>query len=505
MSRPHNPARNDHASVARASQPRPNTPRFSPVARVAIAKASMSGDRRLTAARVWLGVCWMTGVFWMTGGSVLVVSLGCNGRGHRDVYQQKMAQEIRVLEDQLYEADYENRILMDKLHRAGLDRKTQSSSKALRSGSAGGPSTPSPSRPLDRTPPVPVPGPLESFDMGHGFNDGPIGDPPADDPFRSRTGEPESVPPGRPLRDPDASPSVRPDSSRLDDIRNGEGVRGDNGLPDLGSMIDEGEPVRPGELIPVPTPDAPPGENRRPNSSNPFTLPPPRTADPPGPSDMRIDPIEPGEILPPNSTNGSPDGPRGKIELPPGLGMLGGLGAVAGAGPQIVLATHQIEIDPTATQPRFVASEDDPTAGPMCDGIDVVIRGTDQYGNAIGLRSRTLDPIDKLATAQRPAMRPLADDARPPRVSLVALDPERSGDEAKLGRWDFDATLLDKLQRQTADENIVRLPIRWQEKRPSGDRVIVFARFENDQRDLRCDAEIRLDAQPSVAGWLPRR
>ena len=40
---------------------------------------------------------------------------GCRSRATRDLYTQKMASEIRVLEDQLYEADYQNRILRDKL------------------------------------------------------------------------------------------------------------------------------------------------------------------------------------------------------------------------------------------------------------------------------------------------------------------------------------------------------------------------------------------------------
>lgn len=48
----------------------------------------------------------------------LVVSSGCRGKAYRDVYQQKMIGEIRNLEDQLYEADYQNKILVDELARA---------------------------------------------------------------------------------------------------------------------------------------------------------------------------------------------------------------------------------------------------------------------------------------------------------------------------------------------------------------------------------------------------
>ena len=42
---------------------------------------------------------------------------GCRSRAHNDLYQDKMASEIRVLEDQLYDADYQNRVLRDKVWR----------------------------------------------------------------------------------------------------------------------------------------------------------------------------------------------------------------------------------------------------------------------------------------------------------------------------------------------------------------------------------------------------
>lgn len=43
---------------------------------------------------------------------------GCRGNAQRDLYADKMAGEIRVLEDQLYAADYENKTLREKLRRA---------------------------------------------------------------------------------------------------------------------------------------------------------------------------------------------------------------------------------------------------------------------------------------------------------------------------------------------------------------------------------------------------
>jgi hypothetical protein len=48
---------------------------------------------------------------------IVLTVCGCRGAAYRDVYQQKMVSEIRVLEDQLYEADYHNQVLVDELAR----------------------------------------------------------------------------------------------------------------------------------------------------------------------------------------------------------------------------------------------------------------------------------------------------------------------------------------------------------------------------------------------------
>lgn len=43
---------------------------------------------------------------------------GCRGAAHREVFQQKMAGRIRILEDQLNESDYQNQVLADQLARS---------------------------------------------------------------------------------------------------------------------------------------------------------------------------------------------------------------------------------------------------------------------------------------------------------------------------------------------------------------------------------------------------
>jgi hypothetical protein len=54
----------------------------------------------------------------VVAGIALIALGGCRGAAHREVFQQKMAGRIRILEDQLNEADYQNQILADQLARS---------------------------------------------------------------------------------------------------------------------------------------------------------------------------------------------------------------------------------------------------------------------------------------------------------------------------------------------------------------------------------------------------
>ena len=372
-------------------------------------------------------------------------SAGCRGRAKRDLYTQKLQQEVRVLEDQLYEADYENRVLIEKLRRTRTELALEEEVPPAR------PDLPPPRRPSGREP---------------------LDESPQD---RQRK------PPRRPAT---PVPDDRPDSQPGED------------LFDPSEAIDEGDLVDPSELLdPGNLPDGP----------GPLP-PPPGLPEPPGPDDLRIDPIEKGEILPPPTSNGRPEGPPGKIELPD-LSLLGGLGPVAGASPKIVLRTSKIEIDTSQTRPHLTQNAATETGQPsqtVTAGIDLVIRGIDQYGHPIGLLPKTHDPTARLASSATPPTRPISDPQQPPKLSVLLLDAAKTGDEAKLGRWEFDETLLSRLQQQSPDGFTIRVPIRWQEARPSGDEVIVFARLQGAGRDMRCEAEVPLNPTPSVAGWLPR-
>ncbi|MEM6980380.1 MAG: hypothetical protein AAF539_12005 [Planctomycetota bacterium] len=442
-------------------------------------------------------------------GFVLPATAGCRGRAQEDLYAQKLRQEVRVLEDQLYEADYENRVLIDKLRRAKASQHKaadQSSdvihervhqASPLKSDESRGDAHPS-----------------KPFDMGHDLDS-----PPLTDPFRPRGSGtltppgndsaevPEMVPPGKPQQTSEASSENRGPEDDDDSVlplpkRDSRPNSDSFELPDIDSLIDEGQLVDPADIG---TPSMP--ESSR--APGPSLMPgPPQVPEPPGAGDQRLDPIEQGKPLPPNSINGRPDGPPGKIVMPPGLGMLGGLGAVAGSSPKVILKVARIDIEPHATQPRFGRREDDDPANAntlICEGIDVVIAGHDQYGQPIGFHPKAIDPASRLASQDLPQTRPIDQQDPIEGISVVVLDPNRSGDDVRLGRWDFDADMLDQIQRRSPEPHRLRLPIRWQEKQPLASEVVVFARYAAGERDLRCEAKVRLTAQPSVAGWLPRK
>ncbi|WP_233215760.1 hypothetical protein [Rhodopirellula bahusiensis] len=430
-------------------------------------------------------------------------TIGCRGRAKREVYSQKMAREIRLLEDQLYEADYENRVLIEKLRRAkaaaasaGTNPPPASRRNPNLTQGLSKPSVTDSKRPPD---PVVDPEPDSSnddagddFDMGADLEGPEFIDPGVPDKFAPRD---------QPLIDPsDPSPADLDVSPDAEDVPPGKKDQTDipfdfgNGM-DLDSMIDPGEPFipdsDPGSLLPAPTQPVPPGTN-----------------------DLKFDPVVPGDPVPPSSPSGRPDSPPGQIDLPAGLGMLGGLGKVNGAPERIELYTAKLSVNDKNSLPRFAsdtASNQAPPTNPdypPTEGIDVVVDSMDQYGHAIALMGDSLNPVTKLASSEKPQPKPIPESFEKSFLSIVVLDASKTGDEAKLGRWDFGPDQLVRLQQMSAVDlprESLRIPIRWKDKQPAGEKVVVFVRMKQGERDVRCDAEMDLRSKASVAGWLPRR
>ncbi|TWU43288.1 hypothetical protein Q31b_23260 [Novipirellula aureliae] len=177
----------------------------------------------------------------------LLAASGCQSRAHNDLYRQRMASEIRVLEDQLYDADYQNRVLREKLERA----KRQTVEPA-------GPLDPQSDGPkLNAVPPSASTPPSDSFDLEGEFDE-------------------TMIDPG--IADPDALvPSDRFESP-FEDEPSWETDRSQLPLPPPiggpeppGKSDTEFSPIEPGELLPPPNPGgeelpAPPGQIRLPDA-----------------------------------------------------------------------------------------------------------------------------------------------------------------------------------------------------------------------------------------------
>ncbi|TWU37029.1 hypothetical protein [Novipirellula artificiosorum] len=187
----------------------------------------------------------------------IMTALGCQSRAHNDLYRQRMASEIRVLEDQLYDADYQNQVLRDQLQRA---KSQAEASKRSVGGTVPAPE-PRPHLAPDRQPSLDPSSLPDSIDMEDGFD--------------------------APLIDPgEAVPMDQLGNPFLDT----EDVQG----------IDE-EPVdeldAESEMLPLPPPIGEP--------------------EPPGKADTEVLPIEPGELLPPpNPGFEELPTPPGQIQLP---------------------------------------------------------------------------------------------------------------------------------------------------------------------------------------------
>ncbi|KAA5543788.1 hypothetical protein FYK55_11470 [Roseiconus nitratireducens] len=207
--------------------------------------------------------------------AILLLTSGCRGRAQQDLYHAKLTREIRVLEDKLYAADYQNRVLRDELQRA------QQTGDGIQ---------------LHPTDEIILDPPEDRTRNSAGQADKEeLGDPFLDDgsgaaPDREFGELPAPPPPGQTMEAPGEEPLKDP------------GANSDQASGPAKSSGDESQE----ESIPLPTPDEKSGVEPTPD-------PQPPTAD-----DQQVPPVIPGELQPP----GNDDQPPGKIELPPGTKML---------------------------------------------------------------------------------------------------------------------------------------------------------------------------------------
>ena len=357
---------------------------------------------------------------------------GCRSRAHNDVYRQRMASEIRVLEDQLYDADYQNRILQQKLELA-----------ESRVG------TPSSKPPASKSSPSVSPAPYH-----------PTFPPPV------RT---DSVPNQNPVPLSDSQPPGME-----------YGFESDLELPDF----DTGSPIAPEALtdpeypnepieMGTPSPPAAPTETdaatSKPDSSgaadsdSPFEkklLPAPGGPEPPGKSDTDIPKIEPGDILPPPGKEDGEALPPGQISLPDSV--------QAAAG-----EPTEIRLHPGLSRGYRINNQ--------IQGMNIVVNVLDKVGKTVELEDFDVEA----------------------ELSVVILDPERENEDARLGRWDFSKREISTLIQSDPISGF-HIPIKWKDRKPVGDEIIVHVRIRAEEDEMRCNGTLQVEKAKVAAGWSPR-
>lgn len=374
--------------------------------------------------------------------ALALLSCGCRGRAQEEIYQQKLTGEIRVLEDQLYQADYQNRILMDRVRRAEakaneLDAATNRRPAVQKRSPPNASSRPSAAGPLAQ----PEPDPNTS------------GDPAAAQSPGDRTTRPR-------VPDPD-------DAGPLLDL-------------DPDSLIDPGEPAKPDEIEMRPPADAKPAGRAPATDSAPSAKSPkpqpmqlalaPGGPQPPGADDMRVPPIEPGSAEPPPPGGVSLEGPPGQIELGSDLRFLG-----RAAASTVVAPPAKIEVHPSFSG-RYRFDDEQ-----VSEGMLLVVTALDADDKTVKLADFEIDA----------------------ELTVVALDPTREPSEARIGIWEFTPDQVQELVRERPISGL-HIPVRWQNDQPTSDDVLVHVRLRTDDEELRCEGTIKLNRAAGMAQWTPR-
>lgn len=407
--------------------------------------------------------------------------LGCSSRAQQAVYHQKMAGEIRILEDQLYEADYENRVLRDRVEQ--YQRRVESSRIPTPVPSSANQST---GRRIDDSRSSDAQSSRDSVDDSNinvGEDEPTIDEPTIDEPAMdlpsidigtpTPTSDPAADAPGRSSTSPSGEPTV-------DDLT----------VPN----VDFGVPTTPDQILPAP--DGASSRNRSgsqndPSNRQPLTDPPssdspaatkqllggsgttrpetitlpepkmdfqlPVEPEPPGLNDLRQDPVIPGKAAPPIG-QGVDEAPDGQIKLPDFLNQS--------------RAPETIRLHPPLTR----VDKD----GEKVNGATFILSAIDEWGRAVDL-----DAFDIEAD-----------------LDVVVIDPTRKPSDARIGRWVFKpAQLREMIIREPMSS--FQIPVKFGEKLPGSNQLIVHARLKNSNQQMQCQAKVNLQARESTA-WTPR-
>ena len=407
-----------------------------------------------------------------------------------------MANEIRVLEDQLYDADYQNRVLRDELARV----------KKKCDPVTGEPIELSPPRTVDSVPrqsygpPVTnVPAPLTdsyptndgAIHVGDDFGQHGVAAPPLINPG-APVGQDIIVTPGETIVDqnvegavPNSVPYVAPPYAPTPDPatdnsatnESAKAAASDDPQPRAAEALEAPEPdprdvkdkVKEAfESLPAPNANLP--KTSPPKSSPPKSSPyvPPAEAIPPGKESLKAPELLPGNLPP---TRDGIENPFGQIQLPK---EVNDLIYSTPSLPELTPPEH-IRLHPALSGGHQFDQDDD------VDGMYIVVNVVDKDGRAVNLHGFDIDAS----------------------MTIVALDPEVDPNTGRIGRWDFTSEEIGKYVRSIPVDGL-HVPVKWQGVEPIGDEVIVHVRLQAEEEEMRCQGRVKLNKETVVAKWLPR-
>lgn len=90
-------------------------------------------------------------------------------------------------------------------------------------------------------------------------------------------------------------------------------------------------------------------------------------------------------------------------------------------------------------------------------------------------------------------------------VSVVVLDPARQGPDARIARWDFDATETTPLLKRTMLGRGIHLELPWPAEPPENTRLHVYVRYVTiDGRKLEADRKLTIELTGELSSrWTP--
>lgn len=370
---------------------------------------------------------------------LMLAVFGCTTPAYREVYKEKLNSEVRTLEDQLYEADYENRVLRDELNACRDRKKCIPQDVSL--------STPKP--PMINT--------VESYRSQPPIFDPPESPPVYEDEFYDKRNDKfdDEFDLGVDMGDPMPNPSGGSADQKAGDSRD---QKSDSTMKPSFDF----DPEKPFSPLTDPNNDdiLPPIETPPPPSRKAPALP-----TPPDMKDLLPDPIIDGNVLPPPQKPDIEDLPPGKIELPD-FG-----GGPFDSGPPVAIRVH-------------------PGGGGGVEDDEevfwITLEAVDESGRVVDLANFDIE----------------AD------LSIVVTDPASelpdSAEPVVLGRWDFDPVQTAGMVGDMPVHGI-HVPVKWENRRPVGDQVVVRANLRGGEDILRCEGLLPTVRQARLASeWLPR-